>query len=404
MDDDEKQLDRIGDRVRQLMSDDASASEELRRGRSAFLAEVVQRQQSPARAPRTPRRLLPWAVAASLATATTGLWLWARARPLSFEVGETASGQLGQRIEALEGKAVPLNFSDGSSLLLHPGAKMRVLSLGSSATRVLVEDGALDVRVAHRSLRKVRWDLEAGPFHVQVTGTKFQMVFHAALQSFRLATEEGQVMVSGCEQQPRTVSAGQSIDLSCPREGLVPPVQAAARAPAQPTPTTETVPPPARTTKGEPSWRELLAAGRTEEALRMAERGNFDRACQTASSKELLALADAARLSGSHQRAITALQRLRQHYPRSMDASIAAFTLGRIAFEKLHAYGEAASWFDTYMREQPDGPLMGDSFGRRMEARMRAGDQAQARRDAEQYLRRFPRGPYADEARSLLSK
>jgi outer membrane protein assembly factor BamD (BamD/ComL family) len=87
-----------------------------------------------------------------------------------------------------------------------------------------------------------------------------------------------------------------------------------------------------------------------------------------------------------------------------MDASIAAFTLGRISFEKLHAYGEAAIWFDTYMREQPAGPLMGDSFGRRMEARMRAGDHAQARVDAEQYLRRFPEGPYAAEARTLLSR
>lgn len=403
MDHNQKHLDRIGDRVRQLMSDDASASDELRRGRSAFLAEVGRRQHSPA--PRAFRRaLLPWALAGSVAATTAGVWLWAHVRPLSFEVGETSSGQLGQQIEALDGKSVPLNFSDGSSLLLHPGAKMRVLSLGSRETRVLVEEGALDVRVAHRPLRKIRWDFEAGPYRVQVTGTKFQMVFHAAPQSFQLTTEEGQVVVSGCQQQPRTVSAGESIDVSCPRKDLTPPTEAAARAPAQPDPVTETIAPPARTTRAEPSWRDLLAAGRAEEALRLAERGNFDRVCQAASSKELLALADAARLSGSHQRAMTALQRLRQQYPKSMDASVAAFTLGRIAFERLHAYGEAAMWFDTYMREQPTGPLMGDSFGRRMEARMLSGDHAQARADAEQYLRRFPGGPYASQARAILSR
>ena len=40
---------------------------------------------------------------------------------------------------------------------------------------------------------------------------------------------------------------------------------------------------------------------------------------------------------------------------------------------------EAASWFETYLREQPSGPLMGDAFGRLMEARLRAGDATRAR-------------------------
>jgi transmembrane sensor len=404
MDDNENQLDRIGEHVRQLMSDDASASDELRRGRSEFLAEVVRRQHSPARAGRSGRRrLLPWALAASVAAATAGVWLWARVQPLSFEVGETSSGQPGQRIEALDGRTVPLSFSDGSSLVLAPGATMRVLSLDNRENHILIEDGALEVRVARRPLRKIRWLFEAGPYHVQVTGTKFQMVFHAALRSLQLSTEEGQVVVSGCQQEPRSVAAGHSIELSCPRNPLPPRSGMPSEVSPRPASMVEAPPTPPRT-KSEPSWRELLSSGRAEEALRSAERSNFDRVCQTASARELLTLADTARLSGSYQRAVTALQRLRQRFPRSMDASIAAFTLGRISFEKLHAYGEAAVWFDTYMREQPAGPLMGDSFGRRMEARMRAGDHAQARVDAEQYLRRFPEGPYAAEARTLLSR
>ena len=47
---------------------------------------------------------------------------------------------------------------------------------------------------------------------------------------------------------------------------------------------------------------------------------------------------------------------------------------------------------------------MGDAFGRLMEARLRAGDATRARGTAEQYLRRFPGGPYSAEAKGILSR
>jgi len=39
-----------------------------------------------------------------------------------------------------------------------------------------------------------------------------------------------------------------------------------------------------------------------------------------------------------------------------------------------------------------------------MEARLRSGDTTGARASAEQYLRRFPGGPYAGEARGIMSR
>jgi len=141
-----------------------------------------------------------------------------------------------------------------------------------------------------------------------------------------------------------------------------------------------------------------------QEAVHAAERADFDRVCQTASAKDLLALADAARLFTRTPRAVTALRVLRQRFPSSAEASTAAFALGRIAFEQKRAYPEAVDWFATYLLEQPSGPLHGDCVGRLMEARLRAGDQSGAHLDAEQYLRRFPEGPYASEARGILAK
>ena len=119
---------------------------------------------------------------------------------------------------------------------------------------------------------------------------------------------------------------------------------------------------------------------------------------------ELLSLADAARLSGETSRAVEALLMLRQRFPASTSAATAAFSLGRLAFEKRGAYAEAARWFATYLNEQPQGPLMGDAIGRLMEARDRAGDRPAARRDAERYLQRFPEGPYAGTARVILAE
>jgi len=99
-----------------------------------------------------------------------------------------------------------------------------------------------------------------------------------------------------------------------------------------------------------------------------------------------------------------ALGSLRKRFPGSANAAAAAFSLGRIAFERRGAYAEAVRWFSTYLSEAPNGPLMGDAVGRLMEARERQGDRAGARSDAEQYLRRFPRGPYAPLAKRLLQE
>jgi TolA-binding protein len=400
----EQSLDKLGAHVREALLAD-SASEEIRLGRAEFLDEVGRRNTAPSRrrlSRATRGKWLAFVFSTSLAASAAGLWLWLR--PVSFQVGEARPGQIGDVIESTDGTSTPLHFSEGSMVVLHEGARMRVLSLETGAARVLVESGVVDATIAHRKTGKTRWDFEAGPFRVTVTGTKFQLAYYPTDQSFRLATEEGQVVVSGgCQKTPKTVSAGEKLELSCLPKETTSAWNGNDAAAAVAEPMLEPSPSVTRAARGA-SWRDLLAAGRLSEGLRAAERANLERICQVATTKELLALADAARLSGRDGPAGVALRALRRRFPGSMDASIAAFMLGRMAFEKHHAYGEAATWFETCLREQPTGPLMGDSFGRLMEARLRSGDRAGARANAEQYLRRFPEGPYASEARGILSR
>jgi hypothetical protein len=258
----------------------------------------------------------------------------------------------------------------------------------------------VDAAIVHRQAHKTRWEFEVGHYRVTVTGTKFRIAFRASDGSLRVSTEAGRVVVAGgCLEAPATVGAGESVEASCaPRKAAAAASEIALVPPAPPE-----VTPTIKVSQLE-RWRQLLASGRLLDGLRAAERAGFDQVCRVATEKELLALADAGRFFGPSKRAVAALTALRQRFPGSQDAGTAAFTLGRIAFESGNDYGKAADWFETYMQEQPRGPLMGDAFGRLMEARLHSGDGAGARASAQQYLRRFPGGPYSSEARGILSK
>ena len=391
----------LGSAIRELLAFERTPSREIRQARAELIEKVAARNALPAGWSRRARGLL---FASVLAATGVAVWTWARL-PVTFKVGLAGlPGRPGDLVRAAADVPKPLRFSDGSSVVLEEGGRLRVLATDAKGARVLVEDGTVEVKVASGRLGKKQWSFEAGPFSVRVTGTKFKLSYRAAEQTFGLETQEGQVVVAGgCLDRPRAVAAGHRLDLVCPAKplpslaGANPPTRSlAASASAEPSMAT------ASASRGV-AWRELLATGHLEDGLRAAEHAGFDKVCQTATSRELLVLADAARLFEHKARAATALRVLRQRFPSSADASTAAFTLGRLAFEQKHDYPEAALWFATYLHEQPAGPLMGDAFGRLMEARLRAGDQAGARLDAEQYLRRFPEGPYASQAYGILS-
>jgi TolA-binding protein len=418
----------IGRKIREALDAEGSPAAEIRAARERLLVRVAARDvRGDDRgwlrriAAFRRRTLVFFGTTTAIAAAAAVVLVWSRL-PISFEVGTSgAPGRLGDVVEATGAQPVALRFSEGSSIILDTGGRVRVLSAEPAGARVLIENGAMDVAIVHRKRQATRWRFEAGPFHVLVTGTKFHVAWNPKDQSFNLDTGEGQVVVSGaCLPAPRAVNAGDSLRLGCPAPSL----PAAARSSAGARTVAAAAPPPplappalgdgpaaapaSRASRGGggggEGWRELIAAGHYAEGLRAAERADFGRTCRTANEHELLALADAARLSGRSARALEALGVLRRRFPRSPAAATAAFALGRIAFERQHDYSAAARWFATYLDELPDGPLMGDAVGRLMEARHRAGRHAAARADAERYLRRFPEGPYAGTARTILAE
>jgi TolA-binding protein len=205
---------------------------------------------------------------------------------------------------------------------------------------------------------------------------------------------------------PAQISPGPSTSVAM--GGIAAAMSAGAATPAAPAPKdTDSARPSSRsatahpTTGGSASWQALARASRFREAFDLARDNGFDGELDRASVQDLLLLGDAARLSGNAPYAIRAYQRARSRAPGTPWAANAAFALGRVYFDQLDSFGDAARWFATYSSEAPSGPLAREALGRRMEALSRGGDRSGAARVAEQYLRQYPSGPHAPLARTL---
>ncbi|MCS6901078.1 MAG: FecR domain-containing protein [Myxococcales bacterium] len=382
-----------------------------------------------------------WPAFVLVAAAALVLLLWQASRPgaLQFEV----AGQPGAPdawIAAPEG-GLPVQFSDGTSLHLTPAAQARVAEIDRQGARVILERGRAELSVVRRP--GARWLVNAGPFEVRVTGTRFSVEWDASQERFHLTMEEGSVEVrSPCHTETRRFVAGESVSMVCkpppptspslpatesarpstpptssgtssdnplPELSTTPVAQRSSPALPLPPPTnvdparsiTSPVAPSGSAPAAELGWKELASARRYQEAMAAANAQGFDNLCNSLDVGELALLGDVARFSGDTGRARQALMTLRRRFPGDGRSATSAFILGRIAFDQQRAYGDAAGWFATYLNEQPAGPFAQEALGRLVEARQRSGDQDGARHAAQQYLLRFPGGAYEALARKL---
>ncbi len=374
-----------------------------------------------------------WIAGAGLAAAA-GLWLWLGApgpRPLGVVVvgsGRTLSA--GAWIEAPHSAALSLRFSDGTRVAMAPRARARLVEIDAKGAHLLLESGRARVAVVHRP--HARWRVSAGPFAVHVTGTRFEVGWDPENDCFALDLTRGRVEVAGClfGAQGYRMHAGQRLEASCKNRrfdvaepGLEPapsaPAMLQAAAPAQAAPArlpaahgglraAANTPPRARVAArarrnvpraAGPSWRALARQGRYAEALAVTD---FEADCRHADARQLTTLADTARYAGAADKEELALRLLRQRFPGTPRAALAAYSLGRLEFDVHGGFSRAAEWFRTYLSERPQGALAREARGRLMEATLRSGDMDGARALARRYLHDYAQGPHATLARGLL--
>jgi hypothetical protein len=140
-----------------------------------------------------------------------------------------------------------------------------------------------------------------------------------------------------------------------------------------------------------------VTKGRYRDAFAAAEASGFGGEIERAPAGDLMMLADAARFSGSPARAREALLAARRRFGARGQS---AFLLGKIAADQQGSPGDAVAWFETYLREEPGGPLAEQALGRILDLSRRGSPEA-GKRAAERYLARYPDGSYAALARSL---
>jgi hypothetical protein len=365
-----------------------------------------------------------------------------RARPLELTVG-SEPGAAGRWITAPVERSIPVQFSDGTAVTLAPEGRARVLDVTARGAHFMLESGS--ARASVKPNRDGNWMFTAGPFTVEVKGTRFELAWSPQDELFRLVLLEGKVAISGCAVgEARMLFAGETLRASCltndfqiarsePDDAVAvasPPPKDAPEL-AEPAPlasggSTEgaalassdpvrpalrasgsSIPTPAPASVGESpsapgdSWQALARASKFKMAFARASDRGFDAELRRLDIEDLLLLGDVSRLSGHPVPAVRAYEKVRDRAPGTDSAANAAFSLGRVAFDQRDAYAEAARWFETYLNERGDGPLAREALGRRMEAMSRAGDRVGSGVVAERYLRQYPEGPHAPLARAL---
>lgn len=374
-----------------------------------------------ARKPRVEWRMRAALLAAAL-LALLAVLVFARREPppLTFVVASDP-GHLGEWMAPRDSAETPVKFSDGSTVTLAPASRARVASADGRGAVVVLERGALDAQIVHRATTS--WRIDVGAFSVHVTGTRFHLSWDPDREMLHLHVDEGSTRVTGPSfPGGQAVETGASLSLSTKEpsaaaESPAPPPSAVTTvvqpsvAPlvAAPTATaTATASAPATAVTdaapaAAPTWRELAGGGKYKDALQRAESDGFDALVESLGVVDLVTLADTARLAGDLGRATQVYVSIRKRYPGSRDAALAAFTLGRMAFDQRGAFANAAHWFRTYLAEQPNGALAREAAGRLIEALERGGDPEGAREAAAHYLASWPSGPHAEKARSLIA-
>ncbi|MBI5526753.1 MAG: FecR domain-containing protein [Deltaproteobacteria bacterium] len=433
--DQEETLKRTGEQIAGLLGEGPDR-EEIEAQRAGLLGAV----RRAARRKRLVRSISAGAAVALVAAVAAIAIARLKPAPMAYSIGSESNSRAQARWFSNDAVSPLLAaFGDGSRVTFAAGARGRVIQSTTRDVHLLLEQGSLDADI--KSAGNVKWEIDAGPFSVRVTGTAFNMRWDPVSAVLHVGVSRGTVVVFGIagHAQGLTLSQGQllraagavvritplvSADVATgndlrerdektpdfstrrtPKDGESPEVAAAAAqrkpkpaAPAGATQKTAAI--EAAPTPPPKPWVALYKQGKYAEAIKDASAEGFETLVGTVGVEDLWVLAESARYSRDAERSRIALNAIRLRFPESGEAKTAAFLLGRVTMESDGRPDEAARWFKVYRTELPGGPLDEEAAGRLIDALVKAQKTAEARAAAREYLNRYPNGIFAELARS----
>ena len=303
-------------------------------------------------------------------------------------------------------------LSDGSRMRLSPGARIEPLQSSGTAFFAIVSQGRADFDVRPGGPR--HWVIECGLATIEVLGTEFTCEREPG--RLRVVVRRGVVLVRG-ERVPdraRRLAAGETLDVvEDPQHAVAvgdslvpsasPPNTAAPVAPETAEGVTDSDERHARPHgAAAKTWRDFARLGRHGEAFAALGADGLRRESKKLGVKDLLALADVARLSGHPAEAVIPLERILEDFANDAQAPLAAFALGRVELDSLgHAQAAVLAFRRALVLGIPRG-LREDLSARLVEACARSGDALAARRAAEAYFGEFPGGRHTQAIQGWL--
>jgi TolA-binding protein len=406
---DDAPLDRTAERVAEFVSAQIGSPAAAKSSEREF----VRRLASFRRARRQRRRFTAGVMVVSTFVAI-GLagWRLRSVRPpapaaLSYRVDNQAPPTGGYILVSQTTDAL-LAFSDGSKVRMAARTRGRVVEVSDRGAKFALDEGKASVDIVQRP--RAQWIFEAGPFRVNVHGTSFTVAWNPVEAVFELRLATGAVSVTSPVGGPEIrMRAGQTLRVSLRDQSSAMGTMSSRDVPSAPE-TSEassslegarTAPPgPARWSHQ--GWMAALSENKATDVVADAERRGLTAVLERADSDDLWALANAARYASRYPLARQALGAHRRRFPSSDRSREAAFLLGRLHEGDPHDRGDALDWYDRYLAEARGGARVSDALGRRMTLLERGNRRTEALVVARDYLRRFPRGTYANAARALL--
>jgi transmembrane sensor len=392
-----------------LAEEVAFASEELAPAwdeeRSARLLSGIRvRQRRRGQAQRTASVL-----AATLVLVIGGIWITGQGAVQQDAGGESAAldSQLGsQPLQQADSRA-PATLRDGHTIRLLDGSRAQLAGEQSELAIVRNDPKRVGLRLlkgrAHFDVvpnAQRSFEVEAAPYRVVVLGTVFDVERTEGHVS--VSVQRGRVRVYGPQgaedllpgQYKRFDARASDDTASLPSSTIDAPEELAPMPVVDgpidgaPVERARGARRAAHGSSDRPSWRSLTQSGDYDAAFESL-RGSAEVQNDPA---ELMDAADAARLSGHPDAAVSYLERVVKGHRKSPVAPLAAFTLGRVYLDRLGQPHKAAEAFELARRLSPAGSLAQDALAREVEALSKGGNAQKAYLRASEYMHAYPNG------------